>query len=130
MIKRLLLWPFRIKCGIENHFLKKLILSFGNSISCPTVMFNRENIGNFEFAEEYGYNLDWEAWLRLAGRDGRFVFVNVVLMFHRLHPGSQTSIQIDNNNRLAEEEMILGKIWPRVVAKFLMFFYRRAAKFN
>lgn len=130
MIKKILLLPFLINRGINHHFLKRIILSFGNPIACPTVMFNKENIGEFEFSDEYGYNLDWEAWLRLARKDGEFIYVNQQLMFHRLHPESQTTIQISNNNRLLEEEKIFRDIWTKPVAKVLMFFYRMGSKFN
>jgi len=130
IIKQILLLPFHIRPRINNHFLKSAILSFGNPISCPTVMFNRENTGAFEFSEKYSYNLDWEAWLRLAGKEGKFIYLRKKLMFHRLHPESQTTLQVKNNNRLSEEEKIFGEIWNKPMAKVLMFFYRMGAKSN
>jgi len=130
LIKQLLLMPFHINHAISNRFLKRIILSFGNPVSCPTVMFNRDNIGMFDFSDKYGYNLDWEAWLRLAGKKGKFIYAGRKLMLHRLHFESQTTIQIKNNNRLIEEEKIFREIWSKPVAKVLMFFYRIGSKFN
>ena len=129
-VKRLMLFPFFLRHSLRNSFMKKLLLSFGNPVSCPTVMFNKENTGRLEFSGKYSYIVDWEAWLQLAGRRGSFIYVDKPLMLHRLHPGSQTIIQIGDNNRLLEEEMIFGEIWGRKSAKFLMTLYRYGAKFN
>lgn len=129
-VKKLLLVMFLLKNNIKNHFLKKSMLSLGNPISCPSVMFNLKNIGSFEFSDEYKYNLDWEAWLRLAKMKGRFVYLNERLMAHRLHNESQTSIQIQSNMRIEEEERIFQSIWNKPMAKLLMQFYKYSSAFN
>ncbi len=129
-VKKILLLLFLFRNNFKNPFIKKGILSFGNPISCPTVMFNILNIGPFEFSEKYRYNLDWEAWLRLAKRDGKFIYINRKLMLHRIHNESQTISQIRDNNREKEEEMIFISIWNKPFAKLLMSMYRYAAKLN
>jgi len=130
LVKKMLLIPFIIKNSIENHFLKKIILSLGNPISCPTVMFNKENIGEFKFSEDYIYNLDWDAWIQLIRVNGKFIYINKKLMLHRLHPESQTHIQIKNKNRIVEEEIIFRKLWLSPVAKLLISIYKFGGKFN
>jgi glycosyltransferase involved in cell wall biosynthesis len=125
--KKILLLPFLFKRQIKSHFLKRMILTFGNPISCPTVMYNMQNLGPFEFSKDYTYAIDWEAWLRLSRQQGQFVYVNRKLMFHRLHPGSETSLQIRNSNRLYEEEKIFQQIWNKRIARWLMFFYRHGS---
>lgn len=129
-VKKMMLLPFLMKNHIGNKFLKRSILSFGNPVSCPTVMFNRENSGTFEFNEEFRYNLDWDAWLRLAGREGRFVYVNRKLVLHRLHSDSQTAIQTGNANRHREEEQIFRRLWNKPGAKLLMGLYRYGSKLS
>ena len=74
--------------------------------------------------------MDWEAWLRFAAMDGKFIFINRKLLIHRLHKDSQTSIQIINNNRSKEEEKIFRLIWNKQIAMLLMFFYRLGARLN
>ena len=130
LIKQMILLIFRIKNNIRSHFLKRIILSFGNPISCPTVMFNIENIGPFEFSDKYRYNLDWEAWLRLAKMHGKFIYINRKLMLHRIHSESQTIFQIRDNNRVKEEERIFTMIWNKPFAKLLMLFYRFGSAIN
>ena len=129
-VKRILLWIFLFKNNIHNNFLKRSILAIGNPIACPSVMFNVNNIGSFEFSEEYNYNMDWDAWLRLAKKEGKFIYLKEKLMVHRLHSESQTSIQIRNNNRLAEEEKILKSIWNKPIAKLLMRIYKYSSALN
>jgi glycosyltransferase involved in cell wall biosynthesis len=130
LVKKLLLFPFLVKDNFSNRFIKRSILSFGNPISCPTVMFNVDNIGPFEFSDKYQYNLDWEAWLRLAKVEGKFIYVNQKLMLHRIHNESQTILQIQDDNRLREEEMIFTTIWNKTIAKLLMMVYRYSSHLN
>ncbi len=66
LIKKLLLWPYLFKNAISNPIFKRLILSFGSSIPCPSVLYNLVNLINFKFEEEFSINLDWDAWLRLS----------------------------------------------------------------
>jgi glycosyltransferase involved in cell wall biosynthesis len=130
IIKKLLLFVFLFKNIYKNRFVKRGLLSFGNTIACPTVMFNTQNIGTFEFAEKYHYVLDWEAWLRLAKRDGKFVYINRKLMLHRIHNESETTYQMKGNNREKEEEMIFSLIWKKPFAGILMSIYKLGAKLS
>jgi glycosyltransferase involved in cell wall biosynthesis len=129
-IKRVLLVTFLFKNNIKNHFIKRGILYFGNPISCPSVMFNINNIGHFEFCEEYLCNMDWDAWLRLANMNGKFIYVNKKLMVHRLHNESQTAMQIQNYNRYEEDKKIFQSIWNKPIAKLLMGIYKYATIYN
>jgi hypothetical protein len=130
IVKKALLSIFLLKNNIKSNFLKRSILSFGNPISCPSVMFNVKNIGPFEFSEEYQYNVDWEAWLRLAKKEGQFIYINKKLMVHRLHGESQTSIQIENDNRHKEEEKIFRSLWNKPVARLIMQIYKFSSALN
>lgn len=130
VIKQILLSIFIIYGRLRNKRLKKIILSLGNPIACPSVMYNLENLEHFEFSTEFRYNLDWEAWLRMSNLNGSFLYVNKRLLIHRLHEGSQTSIQILDKNRKAEEERIFRLIWNKNIAKFIMKFYKYSSFAN
>lgn len=130
LVKKFLLFPFIFKRSIGSFFLRQGMLSFGSPISCPSVMYHRDNIGNFEFSNEFCCNMDWDAWIRLSHRQGSFVYVNKALILHRLHKDSQTLRQIKNTVRVKEEEKIFMRLWLMPVAKILAFFYRLALKSN
>ena len=129
-IKKFLLLPFLIKSEISFNFLKRLILSFGDPIPCPTVMYNKENIGYFEFSRDFVCNMDWDAWLRLARKRGSFIYINKKLMLHRIHQDSQTSLQIKNKVRQEEERRIFGRLWPRPLARILANIYSLSLSSN
>jgi glycosyltransferase involved in cell wall biosynthesis len=123
-VKDLILFTFfYFGNSISSQYFKKTILSFGNSIPCPTVMFNKENIGNFHFSDEFSINLDWNAWVNLAERKGTFVFVKKRLLLHRIHDMSETVSGIKNNRRVIEDEMMLKKLWPLPFSFLISYLY-------
>lgn len=124
-IKMMLLLPFfTFKNSLHRASLKKLMLSTGSPISCPSVFFNKKSIGTFEFSNSFSVNLDWEAWLRLARMEGAFVFIKKKLLTHRIHKDSQTTLCINNEQRYKEDEKIFQKLWPIQIAKCLSLIYR------
>lgn len=129
-IKGILLFPFLVKRDISSSFIRKSVLSFGNPIACPTVMYHREELGKFEFAEEFSCNMDWDAWLRLSELKGNFIYIKDNLVLHRINKDSQTSRQIDNNRRQKEDRLIFERLWPKPMAMLLASFYSLATKFN
>jgi len=114
---------FNFSHSITSSFLKKNILRFGNAIPCPTVMFNKENIGNFRFSPEFSINLDWNAWFELSERKGDFLFTKKRLVIHRIHDGSETVSGIKNNKRIIEDERMLKKLWPFPFSVLISFLY-------
>lgn len=123
IVKELLLSPFLIKSSINNSFLKKLVLSFGSPICCPTVTFNKYILNDFEFDNNYKVALDWLAWLQLAKRKGGFLYINKELVKHRIHLASETTAQLQNGKRKEEEFKILSLIWGKHIAKLIAYFY-------
>lgn len=124
MVKNVLLrslMPF--KNNLSRMAVKKLALSFGNSISCPGVMYNKERLSEFKFSDQYSINLDWDAWLRMAAMDGRFVYVPQKLFRHRIHPLSATTEGLQNNVRQREDFDIFLRLWPKLIAKVLLKLY-------
>jgi hypothetical protein len=95
------------------------LLSFGNPICCPSVMFNRAALGEFHFPEGWRTNLDWMAWVRLAGQPGGFVYIREPLVSKGIHSGSETTATIATQARAREDRAIFELLWPRPVAALI-----------
>lgn len=128
-IKKIFLLAFFFRQDIRSAFIRRGILSFGNPIACPSVMYNKELIGSFEFSRDLCCNMDWDAWIRLSARRGSFVYVKKKLVLHRVHENSQTSLNIKNRTRKSEDEKVYECLWPRPVAKVMSDVYYLAARF-
>ena len=124
IVKTLLVFPFLIKSSIQSKFIKKLILSIGDPICCPSVTINKSLEPTFRFSEDYNCVLDWQAWYGLAQKEGFFLFINKRLMQHRVHEASETSNQIKMGKRRAEEESMLVKIWGKRIGKIIAWVYQ------
>lgn len=129
-IKRLLLLPIHPKCMQHKKWIQRGIISFGNSICCPSVTYVKENLPEKLFATHFRSNVDWETWERLSKLDGSFVYCKHVLMFHRIHEGSETSSVINENKRGQEDYEMFQKFWPRFIAKMLTKKYASSEKYN
>jgi hypothetical protein len=66
-------------------------------------MYNTNTLSNFRFSGDYTIHLDWDAWLRMANMDGRFVYVPDILLAHRIHSGSATTIGLGRQARQRED---------------------------
>jgi hypothetical protein len=109
---------------------KLRLLSLGNPVCCPSVMFNRSNIPKFHFPSGFQTNLDWMAWLDLARTPGGFVYVRDCLVSKGVHPQSATSATIANRAREREDRALFGEIWPRPVAALLTAVYKLGYRAN
>lgn len=127
-IKRKLLSPLRLSG--KNYLFKRMALSFGNPICCPSVTYNKTLLKNFSFDLNWSTNLDWDAWENLSRRKGRFAYINKPLMLHRIHKESETSNTIINNQRAEEDLEMLYKFWPPNIAKFIFRQYTKSEKSN
>ena len=123
-IKSALLLPFFFKKSIDSIFLKKLILSFGSPIPCPSVTFNLGYLSDFKFSPEFTINLDWDAWLRIALMSGNFSYVNDKILAHRIHSKSETTAGIKSNRRGEEDLKLFQRIWPKAFADILAYAYK------
>lgn len=128
-IKRLMLNVLNI--FPKSKFWRNRVLSFGNAISCPSVSYNRLNLSDFKFKENFRTNLDWYAWYDISSHyDGSFRFINEVLMYHRIHGESETSATISENIRSKEDLEMFKLFWPDFIANLLMKFYEKSQKSN
>ncbi|MFC2130283.1 glycosyltransferase family 2 protein [Bacteroidota bacterium] len=121
-VKKILLkthYPF--KNHIKSKLGKRSLISFGNPISCPSIFYVKKNIGEFKFLEEYKVSPEWEALVRLAKMDGRFVFVKKPLHAYRVHEGQITSVGLADRKR--EDKLVFNILWPKPIASILINFY-------
>jgi glycosyltransferase involved in cell wall biosynthesis len=119
IIRWLLIFPFHIKQCISSKSIKKSILLFSNSISCPGVFYVKQNLEGFQFNEEAKYILDWEAWYNMSQMDGAFIYVPHILHTHREYEGSATS-STQLTTLQQEEQWLLQRIWGNAaIAKLI-----------
>lgn len=129
-IKRILLFPLRLKLFQGSRFVRRRSLSLGNCICCPAVTFVRENMPNPIFKHHFRSNEDWEAWEMLSKLSGEFLYTRDVGMYHRIHEGSETSIIIGDNARTTEDLEMFRKFWPEPIAKLIAKVYATSEKSN
>jgi hypothetical protein len=130
LIKHLLLLPFKFKPAYKTKFIKKLILSFGSPICCPSVTYNLKMLTDFKFNNDYVVALDWLGWLQIANQDGMFLYINKDLVKHRIHQESETTVQLNNGKRTKEEFKILTQIWGGFFGFIISKFYAFGQKGN
>ena len=128
VIKKILLSPYYVFGHINSNFLKKYSLAFGSPICCPSVMYNKNNVGVFEFNTNMGCALDWDAWLYLSQCAGDFIYIRKNLLQHRIHSIAQSALYIKNGKRAAEELVIFKKIWPKSFATLVSKLYSVSQK--
>lgn len=123
IIKRILLLPYFFTDNIGNRVIKKSLLLFGSPISCPGVMYNKKNLKNFSFDENFTVNMDWNAWVELSRRKGSFVYEKSSLFFHRIHEEAETSKAFSDSRRKDEDLILFKKMWPDIIARLLAKLY-------
>jgi len=119
-----------IKKNIRSKSAKRLAQSFGSSIACPTVMYNTDMLSNFRFSGDYTMNIDWDGRLRMADLIGTFVYLPRILLQHRIHTDSATSVGLGNQARQREDLEIFGRLWPKAIAAILARLYSRSYSSN
>lgn len=122
-IKRILLLFLGVNYVGKWYINKWLTLAFGSPICCPSVIFNKERIGNWTFDNHFKVNLDWNSWLNLAKMDGAFVYHSEALMLHRIHTDSATTKNIHEDIRHKEDIEIFTKLWGKVIGRHIGKFY-------
>ena len=74
--------------------------------------------------------MDWDLWQRLSKQKGEFVYVSQVLLYHRMNKENATAKLLAHTNARYEEEYeIMCRFWPKWVAKVIMHFYSKTAKY-
>ncbi len=129
-IKRVLLFPMKIKHVAKSKLLKRSAIRIGNAICCPAVTFVKKNCPKKIFESDFQCNVDWHAWERLSKLDKSFVFIKKRLMGHRISAESTTTDIIKQGIRTKEDYEIYRRFWPEPIAKFLTKIYKNSEKSN
>lgn len=129
-IKRIMLMPLRIRGLQKSKFVRRRILAFGCPICCPSVTYMKKNLPKKIFKPGFRSDEDWEAWEMLSKRQGSFVYLNEIQMYHRIHEESETSVILGDNARNEEDYIMFRKFWPVQIAKLLAKVYAKSEKSN
>ncbi|MDR1567909.1 MAG: glycosyltransferase [Streptococcaceae bacterium] len=114
----------------NNKRYQRRIYAFGNFICCPAVTYNLQRLADFKFDENLKMALDWDAWERIMKLSGRLKFIPDKLMYHRIHPDSETTFNTTDQNREKEEYAMFRRYWPKLIAKLLINLYIHNQKTN
>lgn len=129
-IKRILLRSIKRKERLATRTEKRRLLRFGSPISCPAVTYNMNRIEAPLFDRDFKCSIDWRTWEQLSNQEGSFCYCPEVLMYHRIHEGSETSASISNNVRSNEDYEMMLEFWPKPLAKLLSKAYALSQKSN
>ena len=130
IIKRIMNNGYKRKKNQYSQKFRRRILSFGDSISCPTVTLVKEKCGVSPYNEEFQCSADYKTWSQLSKLDGSFVYVPKKLMGHRIYEESTTTESLKNNVRQTEDASIMMEYWPKPIAKLIYKIYSNSEKSN
>lgn len=126
LVKRILRLKLRWRSRADRTSVKLSALRWGNGIGCPSCSYNSEICGSPLFQNDYHFIIDWDTLIRLARLPGRFICVEKPLMAYRVHEGAETMKQIESHNREREEELEFRALHGPIMARLIMYFYRRS----
>lgn len=129
-VKRTLLLPLIGRKNWKNRWIRRRVLSMGNSICAPTVTYAMDQIKMPFFENNMISNIDWQAWEQLSKQEGEFAYIPVPCMLHRIHEESTTSKLLFDDGRRAEDMKVFRKFWPEPVAGLIEKVYKSAEKSN
>lgn len=129
-VKRIMLKPLEISKFSGSIFLRRRILSLGSPICCPSVTYVKPNLPKQIFDVGFRSDEDWQAWEKLSKLKGEFVYSKKILMYHRIHNGSETTAIISDTGRAVEDYQMFCKFWPKWIAKLLVKFYSTSEESN
>ncbi len=129
-IKRLMNAPLKHSLLNRSRFVKKRVLSLGDSICCPAVTLVKSVLGPSIFDTTYKNSCDYKTWVDLAFGEGRFVYIPRKLVGHRIYEESATSLNLADDIRKAEDAEILSMLWPRPIARLINAVYALSEKSN
>lgn len=129
-IKRRMNSVFRLNKLNGSRVVKRRVLSFGCSICCPSVTLCKPVAGPSVFDTFFRNSCDYQTWVNLASKPGRFVYVPKQLMGHRIYSESATTINLRDNIRKKEDGLIMSSLWPAPVARIINAVYATSENSN
>lgn len=129
-IKRIMLKPLTVKWMQNKKIVRRRILAFGCPICCPSVTIAKKNVKKAPFSVGFRSDEDWEAWEKISKLKGEFLYDAGILMAHRIHEESETSVILGENARYTEDYEMFCKFWPKWIAKTMVKFYSMSEQSN
>lgn len=127
-IKRVMNFGFRFFPNCR--WVRRRVLSIGNSICCPAVTYSQKACEDFKFDRAYKFACDWDAWERFSRQKGAFLYIPKPLCGHRIHEDSETTKQTEGEGRAREEYAMFRRFWPAWIARRLAHYYAKGADSN
>ncbi|MBR1414180.1 MAG: GtrA family protein [Bacilli bacterium] len=122
-LKGILKIPLTIP-GISNiRWIRKMTLSLGNTIQCPSVTYNKNIIGDDIFTSNLKFGLDWDTFFKLYKMKGKIRYIPRKLLSFRISNESTTKQCMDNSLRIKEDNIMFKKFWPSWLVKIIMKYY-------
>ena len=119
-IKIILKIPLRIRFLSKFKLFKVASLSFGNTVCCPSVTYNKKCIKGNPFTSNLKFGLDWDTFLKFAKEKGYYLYIPKKMICYRIHDAATTKEFIKDNKRIDEDILMFSKIWPKFIVKILM----------
>lgn len=129
-VKRLLNFLLSFRIFQNSKFIRRRILSMGNSICSPTVTFNKELVEEPVAKCPFYTSHDWYTWITLSSKKGKFVYIRKPLILRRINELSETTLVIANNTRQESDYQIFKLFWPDWIAKRILKIYSVSEKNN
>ena len=129
-IKRVMNYLFKFSYFKKVKWYRKRMLAFGDCISCPTVVLNKEKLGNSIFDTSMKNSCDYITWVNIAFMEGQFFYIPKLLVGHRIYEESATTRNIADNSRRNEDLEIMCKLWPSFIAKIIHKIYIKSEDSN
>lgn len=126
-VKRLLRWPLSVNGLNKTAFGKRMALSLGNSIPCPTCTYNLNLCGTSIFNTDYRFVIDWAALAELSRRPVRFVCIEEPLVDIRIHDGAETARTMKEGLRQKEEQEMFEQFHGKLGARLFEHFYKKSS---
>ena len=125
-LKRILKLPLRIHLLKNVRWIRKLTLSLGNTIQCPSVTYNTKLIEGKIFTSDLKFGLDWDTFLKIYKMKGKVKYIPLKLMSFRISDESTTKSSMENDLRVKEDNIMFNKFWPKWITKLIMKYYVKA----
>ncbi len=129
-IKKKMLLIAKFRPLMSTKLGKRLLICMGDPITHPTVVCVSSEMPDPVFESGFRACMDWDLWERLSRQKGSFVYVDKILLQHRMNDDNQTSLLLKGSTSRYDEELsILRRFWPQPIAKAIMHFYSKAYKY-
>ena len=125
-LKRILKLPLKIPVLKNVRWIRKMTLSLGNTVQCPSATYNTKLIKGDIFTSDLKFGLDWDTFLKIYKMKGKIKYIPKKLMSFRISDESTTKKSMENDLRYKEDNIMFNKFWPKFITKLIMKFYVKA----